>query len=201
MLNQAAHQNSHGLPDPSCTGAPPASLEYTLSHPPGTDMYDKKDRDKHAKLNSDKKKQQLHQIYNQFSARGGLEAQPSALSSPSKYSSKYSSNFSKKMKIAEEDVELPAGHPAPSTKLRASGRSNPAMLRTFQNASPRGAKPQVFEQLNLEQSIVIGLADIYKPENTTAAPGKHAKGTPKKKRAEKTRSKKDSKEKSLKRDQ
>lgn len=105
------------------------------------------------------------------------------------------------MRVAEEDVELPAGHPAPSTKLRTSGRSNPAMLRTFQNASPRGAKTQVLEQLNLEQSIVIGLADIYKPENATPAPVRHPKGTPKKRRLEKTRSKKDSKEKTPKRDQ
>ena len=61
------------------------------------------------------------------------------------------------------------------------------MLRTFQNASPRIPRTQILEQLNMEQSTVIGLGDIYKPDNSTPTPVKHAKGTPKKKRSEKSK--------------
>ena len=68
---------------------------------------------------------------------------------------------------------------ANTAKLK-SGRSDPSMNRTFHDSAKRMQSNQILEQLNMEQSALMGMHEIYKPQI--------GGGQPKKKRSEKQRS-------------
>lgn len=48
------------------------------------------------------------------------------------------------------------------SKLK-SGRSNPNMTRTFHDSTKRMKSNQMLEKLNIEQSALMGMNEIFKP--------------------------------------